>query len=75
MMENKSPPVCNHLNILGASSVILAIIFLCVFLNIKDSHESMYFLGALFTCLILVILSFGFSKIFDLLYQIQQKLE
>jgi len=74
-MDNKTPPICSHLNILGSSSILLAIVFLCIFLKIEDSHEGMYFLGALFTCLILVVLSFGFSKIFELLYRIQQKLD
>jgi len=38
-----------------------------VFFNIEDAHDAAYFLGSAFTFLIISILSFGFSKIIELI--------
>src|SRR4030067_3212299 len=72
-MFDKTPTLCRHLNILGFSTILLAFVFLFVFFHIDNDQEGLYFLGAMFTCLVLVILSFGFSKIIEILYQILQK--
>jgi len=42
-----------------------------VILNAKGS----YYLGTFFTSLVVIILSFGFAKIIELLYEVQERLD
>lgn len=64
---NNTPVLCRHLNILGGLVAMVAIVFLGVYFNTEAGPESAYFLGGSFTCFVISILSFGFSKIIELL--------
>ena len=66
------PTISRHLNILGCFAILVAIIFFVVFFNIKEMMDAAYFIGGAFTFLIISILSFGFSKIIELLDKISK---
>jgi hypothetical protein len=66
-MNDSTPAISRHLNILGCLSILAAASFIAVFFNIEDMHGSVYFIGGSFTFLIISVLSFGFSKIIELL--------
>lgn len=69
---NDIPIISRHLNILGGLAILVAIIFFVVFFNIKEMMDAAYFIGGAFTFLIISILSFGFSKIIELLDKISK---
>jgi len=69
---NDIPAMCRHLNISGCFAILVAIIFFVVFFNIKEMMDAAYFIGGAFTFLIISILSFGFSKIIELLDKISK---
>lgn len=69
---NDIPIISRHLNILGCLAILVAIIFFVVFFNIKEMMDAAYFIGGAFTFLIISILSFGFSKIIELLDKISK---
>ncbi len=69
---NDIPIISRHLNILGCFAILVAIIFFVVFFNIKEMMDAAYFIGGAFTFLIISILSFGFSKIIELLDKISK---
>lgn len=71
-MNNNSPVLSRHLNIIGCLVALVAIIFFVVFFNIEDVHDAAYFLGGAFTFLIVSILTFGFAKIIELIDQISK---
>jgi hypothetical protein len=64
---NKTPAISRHLNVLGCMAILVSIIFFIIFFNIEDVHNAVYFIGGAYTFLIISILSFGFSKIIELL--------
>jgi len=63
------------LNVLGMVAGILAVLSLAAFFYIGNELEGSYYLGAFFTSLVLIILSFGFAKIIELLYKVQERLD
>ena len=65
--DNKTPVLSRHLNILGSLVALVAVIFLVVYFNTENGPDSAYFLGGSFTCFVIAILSFGFSKIIELI--------
>ena len=71
-MSNDIPAISRHLNIPGLLNILLASILFILFLNIDEYHESIYFLVAACTSVIIAVLAFGFSKIIELLDQISK---
>ena len=69
---NNTLAISRHLNILGCLAMLIAIIFFIVFFRIEDVHDATYFIGGAFTFLIISILSFGFSKVIELLDKISK---
>jgi heme/copper-type cytochrome/quinol oxidase subunit 4 len=63
------------LNALGVVAVILAVLSLVTFFYIGNELEGGYYLGTYFTSLVVIILSFGFAKIIELLYEVRERLD
>ena len=63
------------LNALGILAGIFSVLFLVAFFYIGNELEGGYYLGSFFTSLVVIILSFGFAKIIELLYEIQERLD
>ena len=63
------------LNVLGIVTGILAALSLAAFFYIGNELEGGYYLGTFFTSLVIIILSFGFAKIIELLYEVQEGLD
>jgi len=62
-----------HLNILGCLAILVAILFFVVFFNNEEIHNNaVYFIGSAFAFLNISVLSFGFSKTFELLDKISK---
>ena len=68
-MNNNTPVLCRRLNLLGCLVALMAVVFLGVYFNTEAGPDSAYFLGGSYTCFIISVLSFGFSKIIELLMQ------
>ena len=70
---NNIPALSRHLNILGCLAILVAIIFFIVFFNVEELHNNaVYFIGGAYTFLVISVLSFGFSKIIELLDRISK---
>ena len=63
------------LNVLGVVAGILAVLSLAAFFYIGNELEGGYYLGTFFTFSVVIILSFGFAKIIELLYEVQERLD
>ncbi len=63
------------LNAFGMVAGILAVLSLTAFFYIGNELEGVYYLGTFFTSLVVIILSFGFAKIIELLYEVQERLD
>ena len=63
------------LNVLGIVTGILAVLSLAAFFYIGNELEGGYYLGTFFTSSVVIILSFGFAKIIELLYEVQERLD
>ena len=63
------------LNVLGIVAGILAVLSIAAFFYIGNELEGSYYLGTFFTSLVVIILSFRFAKIIELLYEVQERLD
>ena len=63
------------LNILGVITGIPAVLSLVAFFYIGNELDGGYYLGTFFTSLVVIILSFGFAKVIELLYEIRSRLD
>ena len=71
-MNSKTPVLSKHLNVLGLLATLIAVVFLVVYFNIEEEIDGTYFLAGALTFFIISILSFGFSKLVEMIDRISR---
>ena len=74
-MKASVPDIVNSLQTMGSLAVALAGVFLSGTFVIESDIYRAFCLGAFFTCVIGIVLLFGFSKVIILLGEIRDKAE